>query len=384
MKSNSNALFKYCKKFFSINHNGEWNVEKYPLLHSNYNDYIKYSKTKNLDEVKNEFNDLYSKFIQEENNKDLDNKSFNPKSEFELNHQLKEIVNVDNIPTDTRFACFFNPKYVKRKQWIQTQALKFNIGEEVKKIDYLDEEVECWTKVYNNVTKLIEKNTCQEYLENFYLLKKNTGMSSDYFPQIRDISKVLKNKTGFQIVPVAGLLKPRFFLNLLAFKFFPSTQFIRPVENFEYSGEPDILHEIYGHCSLLCNKDFSDFSQEIGRCSLGASDEDLKKLANIYWFTVEYGLVKEKGSLKAYGGGILTSVYEIQYALKQIKDVKLAEYHDLNFDKMQTAYYDYVNLSTNYFVADSIKSMKEKFIEYSNGIKQKKTEKEKVINNLHC
>lgn len=308
-------------------------------------------------------------------------KSYIPITIHDLN-KYKNIVIEDVID----HPCFTDKDYVKRKHYIQDISSKFNIGDEIPVIDYSENENKTWNYVTSKIFPKMKTNCCSEINENFNMFQNEINLSLEKIPQIKDISNLLQSKTGFTIMPVAGLLLPRIFLNALAFKVFASTQFIRPYEKCEFSGEPDVLHEILGHVSMLADKDFAEFSQEIGISSLGASDEDIKKLTNIYWFTVEYGLVyeneKNERKMKVYGGGITPSVKEIDYALSG-----KAKYWGLDFDKMQEAYYDYVNISTNYFVADSFQSMKEKFSEYSQNIKRNhshvKFDKEKNMTVLH-
>lgn len=165
------------------------------------------------------------------------------------------------------------------------------------------------------------------------------------------ISKFLQSTTGFRLRPVGGLLTQREFLNGLALKVFHSTQYIRHHEKPYYSPEPDIVHELVGHAPLLANQDFADFSHMIGLASLGASEEELMRLAAIYWYTIEFGICKQDNELRVYGAGILSGLTELKHCLTDkakyfpLDTEEIAKNHSKNF---------VINdLQPYYFVAES-------------------------------
>jgi len=172
-----------------------------------------------------------------------------------------------------------------------------------------------------------------------------------------------KGQLSFFYRPTGGLLNEREFLNSLAFRVFPCTQYIRHTCQPLYTPEPDLIHEFLGHACMFANQDFCDFSQLIGLASIGASDEDIIKLAKIYWFTIEFGLSLQKGQTKIYGGGILSSPAEIEFALSD-KAKKLT----FDFNKMSVHEQKITEYQTGYYVANSFKEMIEKVTFFSKSI----------------
>lgn len=198
-------------------------------------------------------------------------------------------------------------------------------------IAWSDEENQIWSELYARQLPLVEARGCQEYLDGLELLQLN----KNEIPQLPDINKVLMEKTGWQTAEVPALINFGEFFRLLANKQFPVATFIRTREEFDYLQEPDIFHEVFGHCPLLTNPAFAHFTHTYGKLGLEASKEDRVYLARLYWFTVEFGLVRANGDLKIYGGGILSSPGETMYALDSDKPLR----HPLTaIDALRTPY----------------------------------------------
>lgn len=179
-------------------------------------------------------------------------------------------------------------------------------------IPYTDEENQIWHELITRQTPIVQNRGCDEYLAGLKLL----NLSHDKIPQCQEISSVLKEKTGWTLEPVAALIPCDDFFKLISERKFPAATFIRRREELDYLEEPDIFHETFGHCPLLTNSIYADFTHAYGKLGLKASPEDREMLAKLYWFTIEFGLVKTSAGLRAYGGGILSSKNETIYCLE--------------------------------------------------------------------
>ncbi|MFI8481097.1 phenylalanine 4-monooxygenase [Pseudomonas sp. NPDC078700] len=178
-------------------------------------------------------------------------------------------------------------------------------------IEYPEAEHQLWNTLITRQLKVIEGRACQEYLDGIEQLK----LPHERIPQLNEVNQVLQSTTGWQVARVPALIPFQTFFELLASKQFPVATFIRTPEELDYLQEPDIFHEIFGHCPLLTNPWFAEFTHAYGKLGLQANKEQRVFLARLYWMTIEFGLVDTSQGRKIYGGGILSSPKETVYCL---------------------------------------------------------------------
>ncbi len=179
-------------------------------------------------------------------------------------------------------------------------------------VNYSQEEHRVWQILYERQIKIVPGRACEEFLRGLASL----GLSAEHIPQLPDLSRRLNSLTGWQVEPVDALISARKFFELLAKRRFPAATFIRNAEEIDYVKEPDIFHELFGHCPMLTDQVFADFVCNYACLVLSLPEEDWPLLQRLFWFTVEFGLIKTKNGLRAYGGGILSSISETAYSVE--------------------------------------------------------------------
>ena len=186
-------------------------------------------------------------------------------------------------------------------------------------IHWSDEENQIWHDLITRQMDCIKGKACDEFFVGLDKLQ----LPHDRIPQLGEVSKVLLETTGWQCAEVPALINFEAFFKLLSEKKFPVATFIRRQEHFDYLQEPDIFHEIFGHCAMLTNPAFSEFTHKYGQLGLAATKEERVFLARLYWFTVEFGLLNNNGETRIYGGGILSSPGETEYAVNSATPERL-------------------------------------------------------------
>lgn len=213
-------------------------------------------------------------------------------------------------------------------------------------IHFTAQEHETWRLLFDRQQDVIKDRACDEFIDG--LAKLN--YSRERIPQCPEVSAVLQAATGWSAVPVAAMIPLSEFFTLLANRQFPVASFIRLHEDLDYLKEPDIFHELFGHCPMLTHPAYADFVQWYGETALKTSGEIQSLLGRLFWFTIEFGLIKTEKGMRIYGGGILSSFAETTYALES--DVP----ERLPFDTQQILQspYRYDEIQTRYYVLENL------------------------------
>ena len=175
---------------------------------------------------------------------------------------------------------------------------------------YDAEETDIWRTLYSRQMATLGDFACDAYLEG----QAQLGFTPDAVPQVADIDARLNELTGAGVQPVAALIPQAEFSTLLKNRRFPVATFIRRREQLDYIEEPDIFHEVFGHCPMLAHPDFCRFMERFGDLALSLPKSTIKRLYRLWWFTVEFGMIMEDGRMKAFGAGIMSSPSEAAHA----------------------------------------------------------------------
>ena len=214
---------------------------------------------------------------------------------------------------------------------------------------YTGEEHALYRRLFERQSKLVPRYACPEWITAIAGLD-----ASREIPRFGEISKRLRKATGWQIVPVPGLIPDEAFFTHLANRRFPVTVWLRKPAEFDYIVEPDVFHDFFGHVPLLFDRVYADHLYEYGKGGLKAMRLDaVKFLARLYWFTIEFGLVKTESGIRAYGAGLMSSGGELAYCIDDPKPRRLP----FDLERIMRTEYLIDRYQDTYFVIDSFEQL---------------------------
>lgn len=176
--------------------------------------------------------------------------------------------------------------------------------------DYTTDEHAVWGELFDRQIAFLNGRICPEYLEGVDLL----GLKAKAVPQLRDVDKRLGELTDFGVKGVPAIIPPSQFYTLLADRKFPVATFLRRREDMDYIEEPDLFHEVFGHCPLLTNQAYTDFIEAFGKIAVELGKGYRWHLFRLFWFTIEFGMINTPDGLRGYGAGVASSPSEADFA----------------------------------------------------------------------
>ncbi len=169
---------------------------------------------------------------------------------------------------------------------------------------YTPEQHAVWAELVGRAFPELEKHAAREYLEGYAII----GLEPDRLPKLEAISARLEPRTGWNTTPVSGFMPAPAFFEMLAARRFPTTTWLRSRGSLEYTPEPDIFHDVFGHVPMHAHAVFADFLAYYGRvCASIVSSAVLEKLGRLFWYTVEFGVIRQRDEIKVYGSGLISS-----------------------------------------------------------------------------
>jgi phenylalanine-4-hydroxylase len=214
---------------------------------------------------------------------------------------------------------------------------------------YSASEHALYRRLFERQSKLVPKYACPEWIEAIAGLD-----SAREIPKFEQVSAKLKRKTGWEIVAVPGLIPDDAFFTHLANRRFPVTVWLRKPEEFNYIVEPDVFHDFFGHVPLLFDQVYADHLHEYGKGGLKAMRLDaVKMLARLYWYTIEFGLIKVNSEVRAYGAGLLSSGGELAYCVDDPRPRRLP----FELERIMRSEYIIDRYQETYFVIDSFEQL---------------------------
>ena len=217
---------------------------------------------------------------------------------------------------------------------------------------YSAEDHATWAALFRRQREILVGRACHEFLDN----QERFGMTPDAIPKFDELNRVLGRATGWTLIGVEGLLPELTFFDHLANRRFPVTWWIRRPEQIDYIAEPDLFHDLFGHVPLLLNPMFADYMQAYGAGGVkahGLGPDALVHLTRLYWYTVEFGLIRQDGGLRIYGSGIVSSKGESIHCLESSAPNRIG----FDMRRIMRTRYRIDTFQKTYFVIDSFQQL---------------------------
>lgn len=217
---------------------------------------------------------------------------------------------------------------------------------------YTPEQHAIWKTLFERQTKLLPGRACDEFVAGM----RDLPLSAEEIPDFRRLSDALMQHTGWQVVAVPGLVPDEVFFEHLAHRRFPSGNFIRKAHELDYLEEPDVFHDVFGHVPMLMNPVIADYIQAYGQGGLRARKlGNLQHLARVYWYTVEFGLLRQRDGLRIYGAGIASSYTESRFCLESDSPNRIG----FDLERVMRTNYRIDDFQETYFVVDHLEDLLE-------------------------
>lgn len=215
---------------------------------------------------------------------------------------------------------------------------------------YTAEQHQTWRTLFERQSRLLPGRACDEFIAGM----RDLPIAADQIPDFRRLTDVLAARTGWQVVAVPGLVPDEVFFDHLANRRFPAGNFLRQPDELDYLEEPDVFHDVFGHVPLLLNPQMADFMQAYGAGGLRAQGLGrLPLLARVYWYTVEFGLLRQHDALRIYGAGIASSYTESRFALDDRSPNRIA----FSLERVMRTRYRIDDFQETYFVLPDLDTL---------------------------
>lgn len=238
--------------------------------------------------------------------------------------------------------------------------------------NYTAEDQKVWKILFDRQFPTLPDAATKEFLKGL----DKVNFTGEMIPNFEETNKILKELTGWEIYAVPGIVEDGLFFDLMANRKFPATTWVRKMSELDYLEEPDMFHDVFAHIPLLANQAFVDFLQAISQFGHDWIEDDwaIHLLSRIYWYTIEFGLIREEDELRIYGAGILSSSGETKFSLSDEPN-----HFAYDVDKILDTPYRKDKMQENYFIIDSYEQLYESIPEIKSKIEKRLEERKAVV-----